>query len=306
MRKKRIFSLLLIATSCFLCTCLRFNGIWAVLFDAALLAVAIVFAVVAKRNRFFVLMSIFLGLVVLWALSLIFDLKTELFACREMRIALCASSDVVMVDGDDVDYEEFKNLMAKDFVRHGVARKAKISLESGCLVSNIFRLCEVDAELLLSREYILDAYAMQVVFKLFPPWGLNDMSSKDILMFIVDAGGNVGKFFYRLDSIALDQWCDLAAKNIGVSSHCSVGGRQPTKLEMHSIDELATIRDTHRGDIVLVMDQKMQSQLFCRVLLSFAKNFAHEKFYIMPLASGIAQLAEKLSWNEKDAADIDK
>ena len=288
--------LLLIATACLLFSCHHLDGFWAVFIDASVLLVAIVVAGFAKRNRFYVIMSIYWILILFLGTGLALELRTAILSRCPMKVTLYASSNTLWLDGKIVDIEEFNDIVIKDFMRYGVARNIKLSFEPGCAVSNVFRLCEMDAELFLSRGYVLDLETGCAVFRRLWQHDFNKTMGDNILMFIVEPESGLGNLFYRLNSSAL---CQLFAWTMGNASHnsgfnCqSLVDENSIKLNSYTMAELSTIEDLQMVDVVLIVDQKTSMQKLRDSVSYVAQLFPRGRIFITPTIPGFDKWAEK-------------
>ena len=298
--------LLLVATACLLCSFHSAAGALAIILDATVLLSAIVATWVARRNRYYTRMTICGILSLLWAGGLILELRTGALGLRRMKITLCAAGDVIRVEGKEMDCEGYRNVALKDFARYGIARTATLSFEPGCIASNLFVLCEMDMDMLLSRDFLFGAEAGRTMFRYLQTYDFNQMPINDILLFAVEPEGNVGNHFYRINSSAIPQLLEWAAK-CKIWHPCRMlPNESSVDTEVYSIDELAAIKGLHRFDVVLAVHPTTKLQKLCDSLHDVATLCSCERILITPLLQDFKQWTEKMAEGEIDRSPAKK
>ena len=287
-----------IAIAILLGMCLRLGGIWSIVLDAALLVGAIISACIAKEGRSYVFLAVF-GIVLLLVTSgLVLDIRTEFSARREMNFVLCADSKIVKVEGQKLDDEEYRGYIVKDFLRYGVARNVRLSFESGCTASNLFSLFEIDAELLMRREYLLVATPEPFVFSCLLPFGLNMPKDKSASMLVIEPDGKLRQFAYRLDAAMINKWYEWATKNGVFKSYPNhhSSSVEHTREMMCPNDNPNPKQAVKHGVLFLLIDQTMPLRNLQDSLPEAKRLFPNEMVFIVPLVPGC------MDWMEKEIA----
>ncbi len=284
-----------IAIATLLGMCLRLEGMWSIVLDAAVLVSVIISVCIAKRGRSYVFLVVF-GIVLLLVTSgLVLDIRTELSARREMNFVLCADSKIVKVEGKNLDSEEYRNYIVKDFLRYGIARNVRLSFELGCTASNLFSLFEIDAELLMHREYLLVATAEPFVFRCLLPFGMNMPMDQSALMLVIEPDGKLRQFVYRLDAAMINKWYEWVTKN-GVFKSSP---NHHSSLVEHAREMMCPKKNPNprhvvkHGVLYLLIDQTMPLRALQDPLSEAKRLFPNEMVFIVPLVPGCMEWMEK-------------